>query len=95
MNAYEYQRSMPLFDLWPLGLRSRHIVHWVKFGTHMDSVLMFRIYWNKAAGAYSILHFSFSPIPKLKFLSHIFCETVRPSKLKFDKHMGNGLIYCV
>ena len=40
-------------------------------------------------------------IPLLKFLQFFFLSiskthiSVRPTKLKLDKHMGNGLIYCV
>ena len=39
----------------------------LKLGTHVDSGLMYRVYRNKAAAAYSsffFLHFPFSPIFK-------------------------------
>ena len=40
---------------------------------------------------YSFISSIFFQIPK-HFLLHF---SVRPTKLKIDTHMGNGLIYCV
>ena len=67
----------------------------LKLGTHLDRVLMYRIYWNQAAVAYSLLYFFIFlslQFQKLIFFVTLLCETVRPSKLKLDIHMGNGLI---
>ena len=57
----------------------------------MDSALMYRIYWNQAAGAYSFLYFFIFlslQFQNLLFVT-LFCETVGSSKLKLDIHMGN------
>ena len=65
----------------------------LKLGTLMDSILMYRIYWNQAAGAYSFLYFFFflSLLFQNLIFVTLFCGVVRPSKLKLDIHIGNGL----
>ena len=67
----------------------------LKLGPHMDSRLVYRVYLNQAAGAYLFFYFFnfFSlKFQNINFLSHF---SVRPTKLKLDTHMRNGLIYCV
>ena len=70
----------------------------LKLATHIDSGLLYHVFWNQAAGAYSFLYFFiFLPlrISKHKMFATLFLGTVRPTKLKLDIRMGNGLICCV
>ena len=94
--------NLPLFHFSFQFSNIKHFHHYflrnweaykLKLDTHMDSGLMYCVYWNQAAGAYSFLFFFnfLSPIPKHKIFVTLFCGTVRPSKLKLDIHMGNGL----
>ena len=57
----------------------------LKLGTHVGSGQIYRVYWNKAAAAYSSLHFYI--FLSLQFLNIIcfvtlFSRTVRPIRLK-------------
>ena len=64
----------------------------------MDSGLVYCLYWNQAAGAYLLLHFLIFlslQFQSIKIFVILFLGTVRPTKVKLDVHMGNGLIYCV
>ena len=67
----------------------------LKLGLHMNSRLMHHVYLNRLlAFIYSFISsvFFLSNSKILNFWSHF---PVRPTKLKFDAHMGKGLIYCV
>ena len=56
----------------------------LKLGTHVDSGLMYHIYWNQAAAAFLSLYsvFFLSNFQTLKFLVTLFSGTVRPRRLK-------------
>ena len=77
----------------------------LKFGTHVDSGQMHRVYWNKAAGAYPgiMLLLLFIPFYFLIFLSlqfssikkcfvTLFSGTVRPRILKLGTQVDSGYI---
>ena len=68
----------------------------LKFGTHVDSGQMYRIYWNQAAAIYlSLYFFIFLSLQTLKFFVTFFSGTVRPRRLKLGTHMNSGPIYRV
>ena len=70
----------------------------LKHGTHVDSGQMYRVYWNRAAAAYSSLYFSFFFLPNfqtLKFFVTLFSGTVRPRRLKLGTHVDSGQMYRV
>ena len=59
---------------------------------------MYPVYLNQAAGAYLfLLFFNFLSLQfqNINIFVILFLGTVRPTKLKLDVHMGNGVIYCV
>ena len=61
-------------------------------GTHVDKGLMYCVYQNQTAAAYSSLYFSFlSNFQTLKFSLHFLrnCEAYR---LRLGTHMDNGLM---
>ena len=67
-------------------------------GTHLDSGLLYRVYWNQAAGAYSSLYFVIFlslqlPNRKINVVA-LFSGAVRLKELELDTHMNNGLMYC-
>ena len=64
----------------------------------MDSGLMYNVYLNQASGAYLFFYFFnffYLQFQNIKIIVILFLGIVRPTKLKRDTHMGNGLIYCV
>ena len=66
----------------------------LKLGPHMNSRLVYHVYLESGCWSYFFISsiFFLSNSKTLKFLSHF---SLRPTKLKLDTHMGNGLIYCV
>ena len=61
----------------------------LKLGTHMDSGLMYRVYWNQAATAYLSFYFFIflSNFQTLNFFVKLFSGTVRPRRLKLGDQM--------
>ena len=68
----------------------------LKLGTHMDSGQMYLVYETQAAAVDSSLYIcSFlSNFQTLKIFGALFSGTVRPIKLKLDKHVDIGWVYC-
>ena len=64
----------------------------LKLGKHVDSGQMYRVYRNQAAAACSsfIYSFSFSPIFKQNFSSHLCHHTVRPRRLELGTWKVDG-----
>ena len=70
----------------------------LKFGTHVDSGQMYRVYQNLAAAAYSSLYFFICFLfnyQTLKSFVTFFLGTVRSIRLKLDTHVDSGQMYCV
>ena len=69
----------------------------LKYGTHMESGQMYRVYRNQATAAYLSLYFFFflSNFQTLKFFVTLFSGTVRPRKLKLGTHVDSGQMYHV
>ena len=70
----------------------------LKFGTHVDSGQMYRVYRIQAAATYSFLYFFIvllSNFQTLKFFVTLFSGTVRPRRLKLGTHVDNGQLYCI
>ena len=71
----------------------------LKLGTHGDSELMYRVYWNQAVASYSSLYFSsfffLCNFQTLKFFATFFSGTVMHRKLKLNAKMKSGSVYRV
>ena len=70
----------------------------LKLGTRTDSGQMYRVYWNRAAVAYSSLYFFIfflSNFQTLKFFVTLLSGTVRPRRLRLGTHVGSGWMYHV
>ena len=73
-------------ELW--GLEGWNLVH-------MWTGLIYGVYQNQAAAAYSFLYFFFLQYSNIKVFVTLFSGTVRPRKLKLGAHMDNGWMYRV
>ena len=70
----------------------------LKFGTHVDSGQMYRVYRNQPA---ALIHpfissfFFLSNFQTFKYFVTLFSETVWPRRLKFGTHVDSGQMYHV
>ena len=86
---FKYQIISSLFSQGLRGLQSWNLVHtWTLGWCIMYTWIRLLVF------IYSFISsiFFLSNSKTLNFLSHFY---VRPSKLKLDTHLGNGLIYCI
>ena len=70
----------------------------LKFGRHVNSGQMYRVYRNQAAALICPLISSFfflSNFQILKYFVTLFSGTVRPRRLKLGTHMDSGQVYRV
>ena len=63
-------------------------------GTHMDKGLVYCVYQNQTAAAYSSLYFIFFSLQfsNIKIFVTLFSGIVRPTKLRLGTHVDNGLV---
>ena len=64
------------------------------FGTHVHNGLMYCVYQNQTAAAYSTLYFIFLSLQfsNIKIFVTLFSGIMRPIKLRLGRHVNNGLM---